>query len=1719
MATIRNTIDTQFTSRGARAVQQDTENVGRAQTRMGQASAGAGRSFAAQSQGLGGLVGAYAGAAATVFALEAAFTALAKSAQAETIVKGTSALAAGIAQSGPQIIKSIQDITQSQLTLAEAAQNANIGLSAGFDTTQIEGLTKVAMQASRALGRNLTDSLQRVFRGVAKLEPELLDELGIFVRIEPAVAKYARQLGVAANSLTQFERGQAFANAAIEEGTRKFGMIDTTAPSAQKSLEQLQTQIQELAKEFGQFINAILLPFVNFLKNDAGNALVLFGGIILLVFNKALTSLGAFTAQGLTKFTAFADGMITKTTSMRAAIEALTASQATYATKMGSLGVTGQTGAAGLTTAQRTAQLTGAGFASNTIDKSGRYDSRAARKDGATLSRADAANAAEQRQKFISGTLRTKDAQDKALQSFRQVSSVLKQNSIAYQQTTFMINALTAAQTKMSLGAKLAAGSMVLLRNTVTYLGGALTKLMSIFSSVFMVAAVFDLMGFNIFGKIKDYFNEGRQAVENFRTALAGVYSNAAGGSGVLGENLMSLGASDKDLENVGKRINELDKEIRGGLIKTLNDLKDAIQIDPNTTGFTITGEAGEFTSIEQRAAKLKSRLVALKAVLEATIKGGKESDFFEPAARGNFPKELDALFDTRDFADLKLPKEMKNMLSNVGVGPLTGVNSLISAIRTVNSELEKTIVYSDEIGPGFVTSEKMIEAIDKKIQDIRDSAGETGLSVKKMMDIKLLEAGKKAYEQIDASLINMVGTLSRLTGLNTQRLAKLFSMTQSDRPDVKIFPEMTRDPSSNKIFGKDGVGQTSQFNDFGQSYMQLGENGKGDLDPARDRLMLFGMELKRVGKTGEFAFSQLTKAQQELLQSSLTVTSAILDANDAFDVGATSADKLSAVIAGAANTFVNSEDALAQYATEIHNASKVNGVFKMTLADAQKEAKEYFDSLRNRVADLIALRDALKIAEAEFKGLTKTFSKQIAITKNLRFGGYIDATGELATKTKQLKENQNALLISLGGNNTKYSEAAKAVDEYNGALAENELLKDTMPLAPDAQQIADAEIFNAAREAIVGQAIEYITLSDKIIEKDAKAHSIAMATLEVKKATVAVAREQVILSQIQQNSQQNAAIGSQAIAINAGIIQRNKNILTEANMKTEHKIQDIQHSAAMAQAKANGSNAAANKLKTTELRNQLGLLKEQNKLDELKDKPFVSDAQIKERELEIIAMRMSQAKEEFDLQIAAIKASGANSRIQREADIKATKLKIKAELDANKEPPGHRAAKTLSIRERIAEMERKNFIAAQQLEAQKLVDQKEVSLQQEAILAAQKALVVTQRRAEDLKTEQQNDLMDAQLDAQIEFANSILGFINGIDDFGKIVEKYVIAQGGNPSAGGTDGKIYTDQITTGIKNLEGIRGKRDVQRNDQSTVSAQNRAAEDELARLRQGMAHDATLHLDTMIAKQQVKQQQDLLLFDQQAFFEAEKARVRLVGLQQELELLEAQDAAGGVEKQQAIAEATANYEIKLENLTNSFRRGEVALGKFDTDIGAIKDVIEDGLITAFSDLGDILLGLGDDTKSFGEQVKDVFRSFMQSIIKEIQMQAIVKPLAGAISGMLFAGGGPVHLAAGGSVRHMADGGQVNALRDRVPAMLEPGEFVIRKNSAKSIGRSKLGQMNATGSAGMGNIEFNIVNEGAAKQAEQQGPPKFDADKIIVEVVMRDLENNGPIRKALRG
>ena len=294
-----------------------TQKVGKNQTRLGQASASAGRSFAAQSQGLGGVVGVYAAAAANVFALTAAFTALNRAAQFETIIRGTEQLANAVGSSATQVIQGLKDITQGQLSIIEAATQANLALSAGFNSKQINELAEVSLKASRALGRNLTDSFQRITRGAIKLEPELLDEIGIFTRIEPAVEAYAASLNKSASQLTNFERRQAFVNQVIKDGQRAFADINDTGETTQEVFEKLVANFSDLAIQAGALVADALVPLAKFLDQSLGNRLVLLGSIAALVFGSLRSALTGFITSGLanlgTKLTGIAEGFRTAT--------------------------------------------------------------------------------------------------------------------------------------------------------------------------------------------------------------------------------------------------------------------------------------------------------------------------------------------------------------------------------------------------------------------------------------------------------------------------------------------------------------------------------------------------------------------------------------------------------------------------------------------------------------------------------------------------------------------------------------------------------------------------------------------------------------------------------------------------------------------------------------------------------------------------------------------------------------------------------------------------------------------------------------------------------------------------------------------------------------------------------------------------------------------------------------------------------------------------------------------------------------------------------------------------------------------------------------------------------------------------------------------------------------------------------------------------------------
>lgn len=254
------------------------------QARAGRGTGAEGRDFAKQAQGLGGLVHVYATFAANLFAVSAAFSALSKAADYTNMVEGLNQLGAASGKNLGTMAKRVSELTDGAVNLKEAMVATAQASAAGMSGEQLERMTVVAKKASQALGRDMGDSLSRVSRGITKLEPELLDEIGLFVRVDKAAEEYARRLGKTTTSLTDFERRQAFAIATLEQGEKKFGKINIES----NPYNQLLASFQNLAYSGGELLNKVLAPIARILAESPVALGAAMTGMVAMLVNKAI---------------------------------------------------------------------------------------------------------------------------------------------------------------------------------------------------------------------------------------------------------------------------------------------------------------------------------------------------------------------------------------------------------------------------------------------------------------------------------------------------------------------------------------------------------------------------------------------------------------------------------------------------------------------------------------------------------------------------------------------------------------------------------------------------------------------------------------------------------------------------------------------------------------------------------------------------------------------------------------------------------------------------------------------------------------------------------------------------------------------------------------------------------------------------------------------------------------------------------------------------------------------------------------------------------------------------------------------------------------------------------------------------------------------------------------------------------------------------------------
>lgn len=271
-----------------------------------QASANATKNFSKMAQGLGGsLVPAYATLAANIFAVTAAFNAFKKAAQVEQLEANLIRVGNIAGRNLGGVAESLRNITGAAIDSETALRATAQGTAQNFSATQLQDLATIAKGASISLGRDLPDALDRLIRGTAKLEPEILDELGIIVRLDDATRDYAESLGKTSAQLTTFERQQAFANAVSEQGLKKFGEVARTAET--NPFDKLAASFSDLQKKLFQILNDVFEPFVEFLSiNDfaLSGAILTFGSTII---NQLTPALSDMAEAGRDKFNLLAE--------------------------------------------------------------------------------------------------------------------------------------------------------------------------------------------------------------------------------------------------------------------------------------------------------------------------------------------------------------------------------------------------------------------------------------------------------------------------------------------------------------------------------------------------------------------------------------------------------------------------------------------------------------------------------------------------------------------------------------------------------------------------------------------------------------------------------------------------------------------------------------------------------------------------------------------------------------------------------------------------------------------------------------------------------------------------------------------------------------------------------------------------------------------------------------------------------------------------------------------------------------------------------------------------------------------------------------------------------------------------------------------------------------------------------------------------------------------
>ena len=175
-----------------------------------------------------------------------------EAAKVQGMERAFNTLSGGAANASSAInkLKDATDGTVSNFDLLQQANNAMIlGVTNNADV--MADMFDMAQRLGDALGKDVGHSIESLVTGMGRQSRLMLDNIGIIVKSNDAYKKYAQEVGKTADTLTDYEKKQAFMAATLDAARQKVKNLPPEVENANKTFQRLNASMSNLQNEIG----------------------------------------------------------------------------------------------------------------------------------------------------------------------------------------------------------------------------------------------------------------------------------------------------------------------------------------------------------------------------------------------------------------------------------------------------------------------------------------------------------------------------------------------------------------------------------------------------------------------------------------------------------------------------------------------------------------------------------------------------------------------------------------------------------------------------------------------------------------------------------------------------------------------------------------------------------------------------------------------------------------------------------------------------------------------------------------------------------------------------------------------------------------------------------------------------------------------------------------------------------------------------------------------------------------------------------------------------------------------------------------------------------------------------------------------------------------------------------------------------------------------------